>query len=230
MVFRRRDRRPIWRFAIESVYPRGGWVRAAHYIKHRLRRLPDEPERIARGVFAGLYVSFTPFFGFHFLSAAGLALLIRGNIIAALLATFIVNPVTTPPLAWGAVELGHWMLGTQNTHGFNEILGLFGGVSEQLWHNVQAIFTPRVAEWDALQDFYSSIFLPYLVGGLILGLPISLAFYFMTLPLIRAYQHHRVKKLAERIEKARLKKEKMMRAAEAKAEARAERQALKPEG
>ena len=202
---------------MEFFYPRGGWLRAAHYIKHRLRRLPDEPERIARGVFAGLYVSFTPFFGLHFLSAAGLSLLIRGNVVAALLATFVVNPVTTPPLAWGAVELGHWVLGSENTHGFNDILGLFGGFTSQLWDNLQAAFTDKVAEWDSVKDFYSSIFLPYLVGGLIEGLPISLIFYFMTLPVIRAYQHHRVKKLQERIEKARVKKEKAMKAAEAKA-------------
>lgn len=217
MVFRRRDRRPIWRIVVEFFYPRGGWMRAAQYIKHRLRRLPDEPERIARGVFAGVYVSFTPLFGFHFLMAATLALILRGNIIAALLATFVVNPVTTPPVAWGSVELGHWVLGSENSHGFNEILNLFGGFSQQLWHNAQSIFTDRVAEWGDVQEFYSSIFLPYMVGGLIWGLPISLGFYFLTLPVIRAYQHHRVKKLAERIEKARLRKEKALKAVETKA-------------
>jgi uncharacterized protein (DUF2062 family) len=160
VVFKRRDRRPIWRIVTEFFYPRGGWVRAAHYVRHRLRRLPDEPERIARGVFAGVFVSFTPFFGFHFLSATGMALLIRGNVIAALLATFVGNPLTTPIIAYTSVEFGHYLLGSRNPYSFNEILHLFGGVSGQLWSNAQAIFTSDVAHWDRIRAFYESIFLP----------------------------------------------------------------------
>ena len=49
MVFKRRDRRSIWQILQETVYPRGGWARAASYISHRVRRLPDPPARIARG-------------------------------------------------------------------------------------------------------------------------------------------------------------------------------------
>jgi uncharacterized protein (DUF2062 family) len=67
VVFRRRDRRSPWRAAAEAVYPRGGWRRAIEYIKHRLRRLPDSPEKIGRGMAAGAFISFTPFYGFHFI-------------------------------------------------------------------------------------------------------------------------------------------------------------------
>ena len=31
----------------EFLWPRGGWARAYYYVKHRLKRLPDTPERIA---------------------------------------------------------------------------------------------------------------------------------------------------------------------------------------
>ena len=57
----------------EFVWPRGGWARAFHYVKHRMRRLPDSPERIARGVWAGVFVTFTPLFGMHFVFAVLLA-------------------------------------------------------------------------------------------------------------------------------------------------------------
>jgi len=50
VVFKRRDRRSPFQIAWEFIYPRGGWTRAFHYVKHRIRRLPDSPERIARGV------------------------------------------------------------------------------------------------------------------------------------------------------------------------------------
>ena len=36
---------------------------------------------------------------------------LRGNILASLLATFIGNPVTFPIIATVSVELGTWMLG-----------------------------------------------------------------------------------------------------------------------
>ncbi|MGB0440846.1 MAG: DUF2062 domain-containing protein, partial [Paracoccaceae bacterium] len=43
MVFKRRDRRPIWQIVLDFLWPRGGWVRAFEYVKHRVRRLPDTP-------------------------------------------------------------------------------------------------------------------------------------------------------------------------------------------
>ena len=99
--------------AAEFVWPRGGWRRAGQYVLHRLRRLPDPPHRIGRGVAAGVFISFTPLFGLHLIGAAALAWLIGGNILAALLATFIGNPVTTPFIAVLSVGLGRWMLGAE---------------------------------------------------------------------------------------------------------------------
>ncbi|WP_431358125.1 hypothetical protein [Sulfitobacter albidus] len=49
MIFKRRDPKPWLRSVAEFLWPRGGWTRAFHYVKHRMRRLPDSPERIARG-------------------------------------------------------------------------------------------------------------------------------------------------------------------------------------
>ncbi|TMV51839.1 DUF2062 domain-containing protein, partial [Thioclava sp. BHET1] len=117
MVFKRRDRRSLLQILAEAVYPRGGWIRAVSYIFHRLRRLPDEPHRIARGVAVGIFISFTPFFGFHLLFAAGLAWLIGGNIIASLLATLVGNPLTFPFIMEGSVELGSLIL--QQHHGMH---------------------------------------------------------------------------------------------------------------
>jgi uncharacterized protein len=96
MVFKRRKKLSYGRWIAEAFYPRSGWKRAASYIWHRLRRLPDTPHKIARGVGIGVFISFTPFFGFHFVAAVLLSLLIRGNALAALLATFFGNPITCP--------------------------------------------------------------------------------------------------------------------------------------
>ena len=94
MVFKRRDRRPVWEIVARALYPRGGWRRAAEYIALRLRRLPDSPEKIARGIGAGVFTTFTPFYGLHFILAGILAKILRGNIVAAILGTFFGNPLT----------------------------------------------------------------------------------------------------------------------------------------
>ena len=56
MVFKRRNPRTLWGWTREMVYPQGGFRRATQYVLHRMRRLPDSPQRIARGVFAGSVV------------------------------------------------------------------------------------------------------------------------------------------------------------------------------
>ena len=92
MVFRRRDPRPPLRIVGELLWPKGGWKRAFLYVKHRVRRLPDSPERIPRGIWAGVFTTFTPFYTLHFVVAAIIARIMNGNILAALSATFFGNP------------------------------------------------------------------------------------------------------------------------------------------
>ncbi|MDR5653124.1 DUF2062 domain-containing protein [Ruixingdingia sedimenti] len=201
MVFKRRDARPWPRIAIEFFYPRGGWKRAAWYITYRLQRLPDSPERIARGIFAGVFISFTPFFGFHFIGAALIAFVIRGNILAALLATFAGNPMTTPIIAITAVELGHRMLGITTPLDVHVIVHAFSGAGKELWRNLLSPFTEDTAQWGNLGNFFRTIYLPYMVGGVLPGLAVSTVFYYGSLPLIRAYQRLRLRQKAERAER-----------------------------
>lgn len=201
MVFRRRNRRTVAEWAREFVYPRGGFRRAAQYVTHRLRRLPDEPHRIARGVFAGVFVSFTPFFGFHFLSAALLGWVMRGNIIAALLATFVGNPLTTPVIAITSVELGHRILGIDAPMDVRSIIAAFTNAGAELWDNARALFTSDVTQWENLGTFFGTIFWPYLVGGLLPGLAVGLAFYWAAIPIVRAYQKIRESQARARLEK-----------------------------
>jgi uncharacterized protein len=219
MVFRRRERRPLWRALLEAAWPRGGWARAISYIQHRLRRLPDSPEKIARGMAAGAFVSFTPFYGLHFVVAVVLAWLVRGNVLASIIGTFVNNFLTLVPIAALCLALGHWILGTDRPggpggppgeprggpgHGRLEELGtVFWDAGWDLWHNLLAVFTPREAEWAGLREFWREIFLPYLVGGILPGLLVAGASYLVTVSLVAAYQANRRKALAERMARLR---------------------------
>lgn len=202
MVFKRRNPRSYLRILAEAFWPRGGWTRAFHYVKHRIRRLPDEPQRIARGVGAGVFVSFTPLFGFHFLAAAISAWMVRGNILAALLGTFFGNPVTFPFIAFSSMKLGHLILGTtfdESQHA--TLFGKFIGAGADLKGNFIAIFTDATAHWANLYNFWNEVFLPYLVGGILPGIIAAVVASYLSAPLITAYQKHRRKKLKDRFEK-----------------------------
>ncbi len=184
------------------IYPRGGWARAGRYIIHRLRRLPDPAHKISRGIAAGVFASFTPFYGLHFFTAAFLAYLMRGNILASLLATFFGNPITFPIIATISVELGTWILGSPRVPPQDILLG-FSLVSVELWGNFAAIFSPERARWEYTAGFFRQIFMPYLVGGLGPGLLAGLTAYFMANPIIASYQRGRIMRMKQRFEARR---------------------------
>ena len=205
MILKRRNPRTWLRSIAEFFWPRGGWVRATTYILHRMRRLPDSPERICIGIAAGAFVSFLPLYGLHFLSAALVAWVLRGNILAALLGTFYGNPITFPIMAVSALELGHWLLGSDTSMSFGQVMGAIGHASGEVTHNLWALFTDAQAHWNRLADFFWGVFLPYLLGGTIIGAPSAVALYFLHLPLVRAYQKRRRKRLMKQFEVARRK-------------------------
>ena len=213
MVFKRRNKRSIGTVLTESFWPRGGWTRAAHYMKHRLRRLPDAPHRIARGVYAGVFISFTPLFGLHFAAAAFLSWVVRGNVIAALIATFVGNPVTFPFIAALCVELGNWLLGHPGVMSPIEIFTTFGRASAELWTNLTVLFTGGTPHWDQLGRFFFTVYLPYLVGGIVPGIIAGTVGYYVSLPVILAYQIRRKKKLRDKLEKRIAEREAAARAA-----------------
>lgn len=201
MVFKRRNKRTVFGWLREMVYPQGGFKRAILYVMHRMRRLPDNPHRIARGVFAGSLIGFLPLPGMQFLGAWGAARLVRGNVLAALLATFNSNPVTTPFFAVGAITLGHWMLGGDTPLSSDAIGAAFAHAGSDIWRNCKAIFTHDVAHWGGLLQFWRQIYLPYFVGAIVPGFFLSLIGYYITIPLVQAYQNARAAKSLERSEK-----------------------------
>lgn len=201
MVFKRREKLSWWRFVVEGVWPRAGWPRVINYFRHRIRRLPDPPHRVARGMFAGTFVAILPLPGLQFVLGGLLAWAIRGNLLAALLCTFLSNPLTTPFIAVASIGLGQWMLG-QNMGLTPRMIGhAFADAGADLWHNVTSAFTPAVAHWDGLQRFWTTIYLPYFVGATVIGVVVALVAYYITIPLVAAYQRARARRLRDRIEK-----------------------------
>ncbi|MEM9798480.1 MAG: DUF2062 domain-containing protein [Pseudomonadota bacterium] len=205
-MFKRRDRLPIWQALLHALWPRGGWGRAALYVKHRVRRLPDTPKKISRGILAGVFTTFTPFYGVHFVVAAAIAIVIRGNVMAALLGTFFGNPLTYVPIAVVSLNLGHWMLGTEFRREVDEnIFDKFWNAGTDVFWNGWYGLTGRDVDWTATAIFWHEVFLPWLVGGVVPGLVTGIAAYTISLPLIEAYQRRRRGALKKKLEGIRRK-------------------------
>lgn len=205
-MFKRRDKLPIWLSVWRFLWPQGGWGRAALYVKHRLRRLPDTPRKISRGIMAGVFTTFTPFYGLHFFVAALVAWIMRGNVMAALLGTFFGNPLTYVPIGVVSLNLGHWILGTEMKREVDESIfrKFFGAGEDLLWNSWYAL-TGRSVDWTATSVFWHDVFWPWLVGGLIPGIFTGLAAYTISLPLIEAYQRRRRGLLKRKLEDIRRK-------------------------
>ncbi|WP_107497343.1 DUF2062 domain-containing protein [Thalassobius sp. I31.1] len=207
MVFKRRDKRSNLVVLRDFFWPKTGWKRAYLYVKHRLQRLPDPPHRIARGIFAGVFTSFTPFFGLHFFVAAFISFILRGNVIAALLATFFGNPLTFPFIGLSSLKLGQYLLGLMGRDVPAAVVDQQDvGVGATLWRNFLAMFNDQDANWGFLWDFYNTFFLPYFVGGIIPGLIAGIICYYITVPVIDLYQKRRKGRLRQKFEEIRAQK------------------------
>lgn len=203
MVFKRREPLGWLAWLREMVYPKGGFRRATRYVIHRMSRLPDEPHRIARGIFAGSLIGFMPLPGLQFVAAWAAARLMRGNVLAALLGTFNTNPITTPFFAVFAMSLGHWIMGVDAPLTPEGIALDFAHAGQDLWRNFMAIFTDDQMGWGGLAEFWRDVYLPYFIGALLPGIIISLIAYYVTIPIVQAYQKARHAKADERKERRR---------------------------
>jgi hypothetical protein len=181
--------------------PRGGWIRAVTYIFHRLRRLPDPPHRIARGVASGVFISFTPLFGLHFVLTTTINWAIGGNFVASVIGNWFGNPVTLPLIAYSSVWLGQWLMHVHHKIDLHALMQITTDMSTELWRNCFAIFTSATMRWDAFTEFTKDYFLPYLLGGVILGLVFSIASHYLTVRAVEAYRRLRLRRMRERADR-----------------------------
>jgi uncharacterized protein (DUF2062 family) len=196
MIFKRRERPSTYTRVREAVAPRKGIWRGVGYIHLRMRRLPDSPHRIALGFACGSMASFTPFFGLHFVIAAGLAWAARANLLAALFGTVVGNPLTFPLISAVSLWTGRRLLGLRDdVSDFEAVTHAFAHGLNSIWATVKSWFGHGPSMLDGLSVFMMDVFLPYLVGGILPGLVTSAGCYWVIGPLIAAYQERRRERL-----------------------------------
>ncbi len=181
MLFRRRNPTNLGERFRTLFWPRRSFWRSAKYFTKRVLRLSATPHAIAAGVAAGVFASFLPIPGFHFLLAAVAAWIFGGNVVASALGTAIGNPLTFP-LIWGATyELGRLVL-----HG----------------RAIEAVEPLQVGNALRHLDFaliWEPLLKPMTVGAIPLGLAFGMVFYIATRWSVGAFQERRRLRLAEKM-------------------------------
>ena len=207
-MFKRRERRSIFRFFYEVIFSFKGITRAIEYVGIRLKRIPDTPHKISLGMSCGIFASFTPLFGLHFLIAGLLSYVLRANVLASLIGTFIGNPITFPIITVFNLKLGEWILGS-NEYSSGDGGKIFEGFLDFIFLIYKSLFTEgSIGENSVprMNEFLYGVFIPYSLGGLILGISIAIISYFLLRPLVSTYQKKRVSLKARRLKKKLMRK------------------------
>ena len=185
-MFKRRDKLSIWARSSNWIWPRSGLKRSLAYVWHRVARISGSAHFITIGVVSGVFASWTPFVGLHFMLAALIAFFLRGSLLASALGTFFGNPFSFPFIWVGTYNLGGYLLGYQRRH--NVDITLPEGTIWLLFSDPAAFFE---TVWTAVGPY----FVPMLIGSIPLGVATSVAFYFILRPIVERYQMRRREKL-----------------------------------
>lgn len=154
-MFKRRNERTRLQKLREMVWPASGYRRALRYLWFRLVRLNASPHTIAFGFAIGVFMSFSPFLGFHLALSGLFAWLLRGNIAASMLGNFLGNPICYP-FMWAMVyQTGIALMGKAPSAAMIDLTSL---------------------KFDAA-DFWN-IFIPCFIGSIPVGILAGLLFYF----------------------------------------------------
>ena len=207
-MFKRRERRSVFRFFYEVIFSLKGISRAIEYVGIRLKRIPDTPHKISLGMSCGIFASFTPLFGLHFLIAGLLSYLLRANVLASLIGTFVGNPITFPIITVFNLKIGEWILGSSE-YSSDDGGKIFEGFLDFIFLIYKSFFTDgSIGENSVprMNEFFNGVFIPYSLGGFIFGVIIAIISYFLLRPLVSTYQKKR-----DRLKVKRLKKKLMRR-------------------
>ncbi|NJL82637.1 MAG: DUF2062 domain-containing protein [Chloroflexaceae bacterium] len=140
--------------------------RAVRYWWLRLLRLQGTPGTIARGFAVGAFAGFFPFFGLQTIFGVTLAILFRGNKLAAAAGTWISNPVTDVPIFLFNFKVGQWLLG---------------------W-DIITVQQLQWSSWKAIAESGKMVSAALLFGCLVMGSIVAIGVYFLSLWAIRRWQ------------------------------------------
>ncbi len=149
------------------MWRRWGFFRQFKLNMIHLARIRSEPDAVGRGMALGLFIGFTPTFGFQILLAIIFAYLLRQNKVAAFVGVWVTNPLTAPFIYGLEYKIGRYLLGLPplELHGF---------------------------DWHLLSALGMQVGKPLLLGCLVLGIPCSIIGYILTVRMVPSLRQWKV--------------------------------------
>lgn len=154
------------------------------YYWRRLLRIRATPHEVALGCAAGVFAACTPFIGFQMALAGALAFLFRVSIPAAMLGTFIGNPLSWPAIWSASYIAGVWVLGHDPAYATEHFVETANELGKSLLASTPGSLDSAVLN---LSPFVE----PMIVGGLIVGVVAALFSYYPTRQAVRIFQTRR---------------------------------------
>lgn len=143
--------------------------RCSRYIYLRIMRIRATPKQISRGLALGIFIGCLPIIPFQTAVIIPLAIILRASKLAGFIGSFISNPLNLIPF-----YMLLWYIGNS-----------FFPTSQTILFDKEHLTLLKIIQQGG------TIFLRMCLGGIILGTPLSLLVYYISLPIIRKYQESR---------------------------------------
>ena len=137
-----------------------------HRVYRYVRTLNGNPQNLARGLAVGVFAGSFPFFGIQSLIGVLLAIIFRGSKVAAVMGTWISNPLTYIPIFIFNFRVGKLLLGVESLSSRQ-----INYESLQAWRELGFAFT-----------------IVLLVGCLVVGTVLAIISYFAGLSFFKRIQ------------------------------------------
>lgn len=166
------------------LWPKKGFQRSFYYLRERVTRMSASTHALSLGVACGAAASMTPFIGLHFIIAAVIAYLVRGNLFASAIGTIMGNPWSFP-LIWAADNYVGGLVVSQF------------GLEERLAH-ISATVGP---------DMPMAFFYKITLGGVVLAIVTFPLYYGLSYWGLSSWRAHRARKKLAKLEARRARHE-----------------------
>jgi uncharacterized protein (DUF2062 family) len=159
------------------------------YYWRRVLRVRATPHEVALGCAAGVFAACTPFLGLQMALAGALAFLLRVSVPAALLGTFVGNPLSWPAIWSASYIAGAWLLGHDPAAAADHFAASATALSATLTGPGHHALDQ--ASLDAAMVNLTPIWQPLMIGGLLIGLLAAAGSYYPTRRAVRVFQKRR---------------------------------------
>ncbi len=167
------------------------WHRFRRLITHNVLHADDTPHSIALGASIAMFIAILPLVGIQMFVAVALAALVRANKAICIPVVWISNPLTMFPIYGGCLALGKWLM---NSKAPVEPAVALSGLAEP----ARIVSWVELEYWTALFSRLAGMGVELWVGCIVVGIPVALLTYPVSLWLVSAYRERRRIRLAQR--------------------------------